>query len=529
MADYDAIIVGSGHNGLAAAMKLSKSGWKVLVLEHSDVPGGASKSRELTLPGYVHDVYAANIGFFLGSDTFAEFKDDFFANGFGISCGDKPFASVFPDGDAICGYTDPDKMIAELARHDPADAEAWQGLLADFNRLSGPLLQILKLPMPSTATVKQMVKVYRSLGSNAFWDMAQIMLSSSRTFTNSRFRSEKTKALFTPWGFHLDHAPEVAGGAMFPYLEVPLDCINGLSFSTGGIGKMTEAMIAVVKRNGGDVRVNSTVVSIPVEKSRAVGVVLEDGSRLSAGKAIIASVTPPRLFGALVPEEAVPTGFMRKVRGFRFSTGSTMMIHLAMSGPVPWAAGEHIADCAYVHIGPYTDDISRTNFESLMGNLPTSPMLVCGQQSRLDATRAPSGKETLWVMVRTVPSVPKGDALGELTATKWNDLRGPYAERVLNKIESYAPGFRSRILAMTVLTPLDLEKDNPNLVGGDAISGSHHLDQNFMFRPFAGWSRYRTPVKNLFMIGQSTWPGSGLSAVSGYVCAKELLGARKSR
>ncbi len=522
MADYDAIIIGSGHNGLANAMMLSRAGWKVLVVEQSDVPGGASKSRELTLPGYVHDVHAANIGFFLGSDTFNEFKDDFFANGFGISAGDQPYASVFADGDAVCGYMDPQKMVDELTRQSPNDAEAWKQLLDEFGRFSGHLLGILKMPMPSAGVLRQAYKIYRSLGGTDFWDLVQILLSSGRSFVDSRFESEKVKALFTPWGFHLDQGPDVAGGAMFPYLEVPLDYMNGLAFSTGGIGKLMDAMIATIKAKGGDVRLGAAVTQVKVENGKAVGVVLADGSAMSAKKAVVASVTPPKLFGPLVDEGELPGSFMRKVKGFRYGA-ATMMVHLAMDGPVPWAAGDHISKCSYVHCGFTTDDISRTYYESLLGYLPTSPMLVVGQQSRLDDSRAPEGKETLWIQVRAVPSVPKGDAAGELTATDWEALREPYTERVLNKIESVAPGFKERILAKYVMTPPDMEKDNPNLVGGDSVSGSHHLDQHFMFRPFAGWSRYRTPVKNLYMIGQSTWPGAGLSAASGYLCAKDLL------
>lgn len=522
MADYDAIIVGSGHNGLGAAMMLSRAGWKVVVVEGSDVPGGASKSRELTLPGFTHDVHAANIGFFLGSKVFQEFKDDLFANGFGISAGDQPYASAFPDGDAVCGYMDPQKMIDELSRHSKADADAWKQLLEEFNRFSGHLLAILGMPMPSGAVLKQAYKTYRALGGSDFWDLVQILLSSGRTFVNSRFESEKVKALFTPWGFHLDQGPDVAGGAMFPYLEVPLDYMNGLAFSTGGVGKLMDAMIATIKAKGGELILNNACVKIPVENGKAVGVVLADGTKLSARKAVIANITPPKLFGPLVDEKEVPASFMRKVRGFRYGA-ATMMIHLALDGPVPWAAGEHIANCSYVHLGFYTDDISRAYYESLLGYLPTSPMLVCGQQSRLDKSRAPEGKETLWVQVRAVPSVPKGDAAGKLTSTDWEELREPYAERVLDKIESVAPGFKSKILAMKVLAPPDMEKDNPCLVGGDSVSGSHHLDQHFMFRPFAGWSRYKTPVKQLYMIGQSTWPGAGLSATSGYLCAKDLL------
>ena len=521
MADYDAIVVGSGHNGLASALVLSRAGWKVLVLEQSDVPGGASKSRELTLPGFIHDVHATNIGFFLGSDIFQSFKDELFANGFGISAGDQPYASAFPDGDAVCGYMDPQKMSAELARHSPADAEAWKQMLVEFERFSDHLLKIYKLPMPSFALARHAYRVYRSLGRSDFLDLVQILLASSQNFVDARFTSEKVKALFTPWGFHLDHGPDVSGGAAFPYLEVPLDYMNGLAFSSGGVGRLMDAMIAVIKERGGDVRMNARVTSIPVAEGQAIGVVLADGTRVSAGKAVIANVTPPRLFGSLVDEQAVPGSFMKKVRGFRYGP-ATMMVHLALDGPVPWAAGEHLANCSYVHLAPYSEDISRAYNESLLGYLPTSPLLVVGQSSRFDRSRAPEGKETLWVQVRAVPPVPKGDAAGQLTSRDWEVLREPYAERVLDKIESFAPGFKDRILAMKVLAPPDMERDNPNLVGGDSVSGSHHVDQHFLFRPFAGWSRYRTPVKNLYMIGQSTWPGAGLGAASGYLLGKDL-------
>ena len=521
MADYDAIVVGSGHNGLASALVLSRAGWKVLVLEQSDVPGGASKSRELTLPGFIHDVHATNIGFFLGSDIFQSFKDELFAHGFGISAGDQPYASAFPDGDAVCGYMDPQKMTAELARQSPEDAEAWKQMLVEFERFSDHLLKIYKLPMPSFALLRHAYRVYRSLGRSDFLDLVQILLASSQNFVDARFTSEKVKALFTPWGFHLDHGPDVSGGAAFPYLEVPLDYMNGLAFSSGGVGRLMDAMIAIIKERGGDVRMNARVTSIPVAEGQAIGVVLADGTRISAGKAVIANVTPPRLFGTLVDEQAVPGSFMKKVRGFRYGP-ATMMVHLALDGPVPWAAGEHLANCSYVHLAPYSEDISRAYNESLLGYLPTSPLLVVGQSSRFDRSRAPEGKETLWVQVRAVPPVPKGDAAGQLASNDWEALREPYAERVLDKIESFAAGFKDRILAMKVLTPPDMERDNPNLVGGDSVSGSHHVDQHFLFRPFAGWSRYRTPVKNLYMIGQSTWPGAGLGAASGYLLGKDL-------
>jgi phytoene dehydrogenase-like protein len=149
-------------------------------------------------------------------------------------------------------------------------------------------------------------------------------------------------------------------------------------------------------------------------------------------------------------------------------------------------------------------------------------VLVVGQPTAIDPSRAPAGQHILWIQVRVLPSSIRGDAAGVITGTQWDAVKEAYADRVIAIIERYAPGFSSRILARAVLSPADLERDNPNLVGGDSLGGSHHLDQNFLFRPAFGWSRYRTPVDRLYMVGASTWPGAGTGAGSGYMLAKAL-------
>jgi phytoene dehydrogenase-like protein len=130
----------------------------------------------------------------------------------------------------------------------------------------------------------------------------------------------------------------------------------------------------------------------------------------------------------------------------------------------------------------------------------------------------------LWIQVRVLPAVIKGDAGGEIEARDWDDAKEAYADRVLALIERYAPGFSGKILGRAVSSPADLERENPNLIGGDSLSGSHHLDQNFLFRPVAGWSRYKTPVPGLYLCGASTWPGAGLGAGSGFLLGKQLAG-----
>jgi phytoene dehydrogenase-like protein len=212
---------------------------------------------------------------------------------------------------------------------------------------------------------------------------------------------------------------------------------------------------------------------------------------------------------------------------YRYGPG-TMMVHLALSGPAPWAGGEDLSDFAYVHIAPLSDDLSATYDESERGLLPGDPLLVVGQSSAVDPTRAPEGSHVLWVQVRTLPPVVRGDAAGTLGGASWDALAQPFADRVMAKLERYAPGIGERVLDRHVLSPADLERANPNLVGGDSLGGSMHLRQNFVLRPFPGVGPYATGVRDLHMVGAAAWPGAGVNALSGHHLAQRLIkgGAR---
>jgi len=201
-----------------------------------------------------------------------------------------------------------------------------------------------------------------------------------------------------------------------------------------------------------------------------------------------------------------------------------MMIHLALSGLPDWTAGEELKRFAYVHLAPSLEAMGAAYSQAMAGLLPREPVLVVGQPTAIDKTRAPEGRHVLWVQVRVLPASIKGDAAGAITATDWDAAKEAYADRVMTLIERYAPGLAGKILGRAVLSPRDLERENPNLIGGDSLSGSHHLDQNFLFRPVFGWSRYKTPVAGLYMVGAATWPGAGLGAGSGFMLAKILAG-----
>jgi phytoene dehydrogenase-like protein len=200
------------------------------------------------------------------------------------------------------------------------------------------------------------------------------------------------------------------------------------------------------------------------------------------------------------------------------------MIHLALDSLPDWKAGAELKQFAYVHLGPSLDAMARVYQQAIAGLLPAEPILVVGQPTAVDPSRAPAGKHVLWVQVRMLPSEISGDAAGEIAPAHWDAVKERYADRILDIIEGYAPGLRRKILGRAVFSPLDLERENPNLVGGDQICGSHHLAQNFLFRPARGYARWNTPVANLFLTGAATWPGAGTGAASGFMLAEQLGG-----
>ncbi|MEI8326795.1 MAG: NAD(P)/FAD-dependent oxidoreductase, partial [Betaproteobacteria bacterium] len=348
---WDAIIVGAGHNGLAAAVHLCSKGWKVLVLERAATPGGAVKTAEVTLPGFRHDLYAMNLSMFAGSPFYAAHKARLDAAGLALVPASHSFASVFDDGRWLGVEQDLDATSARIAARNPRDAQTWRTMAADFAADAPHLFALLGSPIPSWALLRALWNMWRAKGLAGCMETARLLLSSPRNWLGQRFEDEGLQAMMGAWGMHLDFAPDVAGGALFPYLESMACQSFGMTLGQGGADTIIRAMVHAIEQSGGEVRTGCDVLAIDVQNGQARGVALADGTRIAARKAVIANVHPHALYGQLLAGAKLATQKTQAPARLRPGPG-TMMIHLALRELPAWRAGAELRKFAYVHIAP---------------------------------------------------------------------------------------------------------------------------------------------------------------------------------
>jgi phytoene dehydrogenase-like protein len=520
MTDFDAIVIGAGHNGLICASYLSRAGWRVAVLEGASQIGGGLRSDVTTLPGFVHDNYATNLGLLASSPAYRELKPDLDALGVRFLSGDKPYASVNRDR-ALKVFTDIDRTVEGVSSLSADDALGWLKLVEFYKRISSSVQPFFYTEMPSAAAFARACEMAIGNRPTDVLRFARLLGQSSSAFAKQSFATPDVVSVFQAWAYHLDFPPEKSGGALFAFISAMSAHVHGMRVAEGGAGKVSEGLRTLIERAGGLVMTRSEVDQIVVRQSRAVGVRTHEGKELTAKRAIVANVTTRNLFGKLIKPSELPSRFLKRAQSFRYGPG-TFVLHLALARMPSWKLGSDLSQFGYVHLNVSEAEIQQTYADCSEGRLPARPLLVVSQTTHVDPSRAPAGKHVMRVHVRTVPGQIAGDAANKISARDWQGAKEPFAEQILDLVEEAAPDLRECIIRTAVETPQDIERENPNFIGGDCVSGSHHLNQNFFLRPFWGWSNYKTPIGGLFMIGASTWPGGGVNGASGYLLARRL-------
>jgi phytoene dehydrogenase-like protein len=495
----EAVVVGSGPNGLAAAITLAEGGRVVTVLEAADHIGGAVATEELTLPGFRHDTWSAVYPAAAASPVFARWPLE--RHGLRWSHPRYCYAHVLSDGRAAVLARDVGETAATLDDLHPGDGAAWREFVAPYLEHFGAWQETMLSGFPP---VTGPLKLLAALKLGGMLEWARLLLMPAYGLAHELFGGDGARAWLYGSAMHGDVPPIGAGSAIAATHLNMMGHAVGWPSPEGGADRLAAALAGYLATLGGVTRTGTRVTRVLVERGRTAGVELEGGERVPASL-VVADVTPQGLL-ALAGDE-LEGGYARKLRRYRLGP-ATLKLDWALSGPVPWTAPA-AREAGTVHVGGSEADVLEA-VAPVGSGLAERPFLLFGQQTVADPTRAPAGQHTAWAYTH-----------GPQEAD-WEHETEAHVERVEAQIERFAPGFRDLILARHVQSPADLQRRNANLIGGDVGAGSYTLDQT-IFRPVPSLSPYRTPLRGLYIGSASTFPGGAVHGVPGYAAARVAL------
>lgn len=508
----DAVVIGSGPNGLVAAALLADRGWSVQVLEAADDLGGACRSAEVTAPGFVSDLFSAFYPLGLASPVLAGLH----LEQYGLRWSHAPAVLAHPLLDGTAALLSKD--LAVTAAGLGGDGGAWSTLADDWQRIKGPLLSTLLSPFPPIRPAARLLRTLTTADALRFARFATLPV---RTFAEEQFRGDAAGLLLAGNSLHTDLGPDSAGSAIFGWLLAMTGQDVGFPVPVGGAGNLTAAIAHRARAAGARIQTSSRVAKVVIRGGQARGVRLEDGTEIDATKAVIADVDAPQLYLDLVGADELPTRLTADLRKFQWDN-STVKVDWALRTPIPWR-DDACRQAGTIHLGGSMDDLSVTANQLARRLVPASPFVILGQMTTSDPTRSPAGTESAWAYFH-VPQQPKGDAGGEDISGDWTD--GDVAKvvaRLEKIIEGYAPGFCELIVNRHVQSPTRLNAVNLNLHGGALNGGSAAIHQQLFFRPIPGLGRAETVIANLYLASMSAHPGGGVHGAAGANAAKAAI------
>lgn len=465
---YDAVIVGAGPNGLAAGITLARAGKSVLVLEAKDTIGGGTRSANLTLPGFCHDVCSALHPLGVASPFFRNLP----LAQYGLEWIFPPACLAHPldDGTAVLVEGTVEKTAANLGLDEAAYRRLMRPLVADWQGLLGDLLGPLRLPRHPLLMAR--------------FGLAGLLPAVA--LARVAFRSERTRAVLAGMASHAMMPLTRPATAAFGLVLALVAHAIGWPMARGGSQRIADALGAHLRSLRGQI-----VTGHPVRSM----------TDLPDARAILFDTSPRQL--VQIAGEQLPAGYRRALSHYRYGPG-VFKADYALDGPIPWRATECLR-AGTVHVGGTMEEIAAAEAAPWQGKHPEQPLVLVAQQSLFDPARAPEGKHTVWAYCH----VPNGST---------EDM----TDRLEAQIERFAPGFRDRILARRTLTAASMEIYNPNYVGGDINAGVQDLRQLFT-RPVARLNPYATPVQGLYLCSSSTPPGGGVHGLCGHYAARAAL------
>ncbi len=508
---YDAIVIGSGHNGLIAAGYLAKHGKRVLVLERRDVIGGATVTEEfwpgyhlstcsyvcsLLLPEVVHDLELKRHGYHV-----RPFEPTYFC--------------PFPDGRYLMTFLDGERTRAEIAKFSKNDARAYGAYWEMWDRIVARMRPLMLRPAPSWDDIARAFS-----GPQGLDDWRTLTMASIAEVLDRFFESEEIKApLCTGGVIGVNAGPRTPGTAYVKFHHL-IGNLNGhqgaWGFVKGGMGSIAKALASFGREHGVEIITSAEVAEIDIHHGKARGVRLLDGRRFEAG-VILSNADPHRTFLGMVGERHLPSDFVEGIKRLKVK-GSVVKVLLAL-GELPNFTCYPGTEVGPQHTGgitinPSVDYLERAWDDCKRGHPSRRPFMDCYIQTATEDGLAPAGKHTLSMFVQYAPY--------DLAEGTWKERRDEIGKTIIETFAQYAPNLPSAIEHMEVLGPPDIERII-GITGGNIFHGEIMPDQMFGFRPVPGYADYRTPVEGLYLCGSGAWPGGAVFGAPGRNCALEVL------
>jgi phytoene dehydrogenase-like protein len=520
-APYDAIVIGSGHNGLVCAAYLARAGRRVLALERRETVGGAAVTEEV-FPGFRFSVFSYVVSL-LRPEVIREL--DLPRHGLQIL----PLESTLtplPNGDYLAQWNDHDQNRRELARHSLRDAEAYDEfgrLMHQMARAVKPLLGMVP-PDPASFDPRDWVSLarlashLRGLGPAQFHALTKLLTMSSADYLDEWFETEALKATKSASGVIGTLAGPRSPGTAYVLLHHYMGEIDGVfrawGFAKGGNGSVSAAIADAARAFGADIRTGAAVSRVLIEHGRATGVVLEDGEEIRA-RHVASSADPRRTFLDLVGAEHLSPEFTQALGRFRFR-GASGKVNLALAELPSFTClpgnGMHLRGA--ISVSPSVDYLERAFDQAKYGEFSTHPYLDIVIPSAIDPDMAPPGRHVMSIFAQYAPYHLNGG---------WTDARREaFGDAVIDTLAEYAPNLKSAILHRQVITPADIER-TAGIAEGNIFHGELSLQQMFFLRPVPGWANYRTPIRGFYQCGAGTHPGGGVMGASGRNAAFAML------
>ncbi|MFA6916902.1 MAG: NAD(P)/FAD-dependent oxidoreductase [Parachlamydiales bacterium] len=468
MKKYDAIIIGSGPNGLAAGITLAEAGLTTAIFEAKDTPGGGMRSAELTLPGFTHDICSAIHPLGIGSPFFRTLPLEKYGLTWKFPV--TPLAHPFDDGTAAILDRSLETTIQSLGIDGTAYQKLMGPLIDHWDILVNDLLAPLHFPQHPIALAQFGLQALRS----------------AQGTINSNFKAKYARGLFIGLAAHCNLPLDKSITAAFAFILGTLGHVIGWPTPEGGSQKLANALAAYYSFLGGQIFTGHFITSL---------------DELPPSKTILCDISPKQLLD--IAGDRLPSKYKQKLQAYRYGPG-VCKVDWALNAPIPWKSKE-CQKAGTIHLGGEAESIILSEKEVWEGKHPEKPYVLIAQQSLFDLTRAPQGKHTAWGYCH----VPRGSE---------RDM----TQQIEGQIERFAPGFRDCILARHVIKASEMENYNPNYVGGDINGGVQDIYQLFK-RPTSYFNPYSTPVKGLYLCSSSTPPGGGVHGMCGYHAAQAVL------